>query len=253
MSRRTARPALPAMAPRPLRLRMTAGPDVRHSQAATRRTVRTPSPSAPTPGVSLRRDLVRHLRHDGGLWTLGESHLWPDGPCGRSLALAMAAYAGPGRDVLAINADPEQAGLARLAPDASWHTLPRYSSEAVDPAASVEAIDRYDPGVVLLGRTSPGAPPVPARVVDTLIEAASGLVIIDEGGPASLDGSALALLTERPELFVHRTVPRPIARAHRLPPGLGYLAGTPHVMASIAYQSSFELPIPPRRAPRAAR
>jgi histidinol-phosphate aminotransferase len=124
--------------------------------------------------------------------------------------------------------------LIALATGTEWISEPREADFALDPAKAVAAIERHQPAIVFL--TSPNNPTgtaAPLELVEAIVDAAPGMVVIDEayaeffrpGTP-----SALTLLPGRPRLIVTRTMSKAFALAGAR---VGYLAADPAVIDAL--------------------
>jgi len=115
-----------------------------------------------------------------------------------------------------------------------WIAVQRAADFTVDPAHAVAEIERRQPDVVFL--TSPNNPTgtaAPQDLVRSVVDAAPGIVVVDEayaefarpGTP-----SALSLLPGRPRLIVTRTMSKAFALAGAR---VGYLAADPAVLDAL--------------------
>lgn len=204
---------------------------------------RRKAPVTGAEGISVRRDLLWHLRRTAdGAASLVERQLWIDDVDTSMFALLLTAYgpAAEGGVVTVFVRDQVRRLLRDAAP--VWHDV----SDLPQPGGSNDgnrvvdlvqaAVARHQPAVVVLGRAHSAAS---AEVIDPLIATGDVIVVVDEESTA-LAGSALGLLYGRPNLIVHRTVPGAIAAAHRERVGLGFLAGHPRTLAMVAYHQDVQ-------------
>lgn len=172
--------------------------------------------------VDLRADLARYLGHG-----LTADQVWAANGSNEVMLHVLMAFGGPGRTVLSFA--PTYSMYPEYARDThtSWTTFPRREDFTIDPAAAVQAIAEQQPDVILIA--SPNNPSGTAVDLDTIraiINAAPGVVVVDEayyefarpGTP-----SALELLPDYPRLAVTRTMSKAFAFAGGR---LGYLAAS---------------------------
>jgi histidinol-phosphate aminotransferase len=173
--------------------------------------------------LALRADLARYLGHG-----LGPEQIWAANGSNEVMLHVLQAFAGPGRTVLSFA--PTYSMYPEYARDthSGWVTYPREDDFTIDRDAAVAAVRENRPDVVLV--TSPNNPTgtaVDLDVVAAIVEAAPGVVVVDEayyefartGTP-----SALELLPQHPRLAVSRTMSKAFAFAGGR---LGYLAAAP--------------------------
>jgi histidinol-phosphate aminotransferase len=173
--------------------------------------------------LALRADLARYLGHG-----LGPEQVWAANGSNEVMLHVLQAFAGPGRTVLSFA--PTYSMYPEYARDthSGWVTYPREDDFTIDRDAAVAAVRETRPDVVLV--TSPNNPTgtaVDLEVVAAIVEAAPGVVVVDEayhefartGTP-----SALELLPQHPRLAVSRTMSKAFAFAGGR---LGYLAAAP--------------------------
>ncbi|MFC7624897.1 histidinol-phosphate transaminase [Microlunatus sp. GCM10028923] len=172
---------------------------------------------------ALRDDLARYLGHG-----LTADEVWAANGSNEVMLHVLGAFGGPGRSVLSFA--PTYSMYPEYARDThtAWLTAPRADDFTIDPDQAVAAIKEHRPDVVFV--TSPNNPTGTAVALSTLeliIEAAPGVVVVDEayyefaraGTP-----SALELLPRYPRLAVSRTMSKAFAFAGGR---LGYLAASP--------------------------
>ena len=173
--------------------------------------------------LALRADLAGYLGHG-----LGPEQIWAANGSNEVMLHVLQAFAGPGRTVLSFA--PTYSMYPEYARDthSGWVTFPREDDFSIDRDAAVAAVRETRPAVVLV--TSPNNPTgtaVDLDVVAAIVEAAPGVVVVDEayyefartGTP-----SALKLLPRHPRLAVSRTMSKAFAFAGGR---LGYLAAAP--------------------------
>lgn len=173
--------------------------------------------------VALRADLAQYLGHG-----LGPDNIWAANGSNEVMQHVLQAFAGPDRSVLSFTPTysmyPEYARNSHSA----WLTAPRRADFSIDPDAARAVITEQQPDVVLI--TTPNNPTgtaTPLATIEAIVEAAPGIVVVDEayqefcrpGTP-----SALELLPQYGRLAVTRTMSKAFAFAGGR---LGYLAAAP--------------------------
>jgi histidinol-phosphate aminotransferase len=178
----------------------------------------------------LRKDLAQYLGH--GL--LG-ANLWAANGSNEILQQLLQCFGGAGRSALGFEPSYSMHRLIALATGTRWIAEPRDPADfTLDPAKAVAAIERHRPDVVFL--TSPNNPTgtaAPLALIEAVVAAAPGMVVIDEayaeffrpGTP-----SALSLLPGHPRLVVTRTMSKAFALAGAR---IGYLAADPAVIDAL--------------------
>ena len=177
----------------------------------------------------LRKDLAQYLGHG-----LVGANLWAANGSNEILQQILQCFGGAGRSALGFEPSYSMHRLIALGTGTAWIAEPRSADFTLDPAAAVAAIDRHRPDVVFL--TSPNNPTgtaAPLELIEAIVEAAPGMVVIDEayaeffrpGTP-----SALTLLPGRPRLIVTRTMSKAFAMAGAR---IGYLAADPAVIDAL--------------------
>jgi histidinol-phosphate aminotransferase len=115
-----------------------------------------------------------------------------------------------------------------------WVPAPRAADFSIDSTAALAVIAEHRPSVVLLASpNNPTGTALPLADIETICDAAPGMVVVDEayaefrraGTP-----SALALLPDYPRLVVTRTMSKAFALAGGR---LGYLAASPAVVDAV--------------------
>jgi len=170
--------------------------------------------------VELRTALATYLGHG-----LTRDHIWAANGSNEVMLQILQAFGGPGRTALSFA--PTYSMYPEYARDTHtrWVTGTREEGFTIDVDRAVALIATEKPEVVLL--TSPNNPTGTALPLDTVravVEAAPGVVVVDEayaefrrvGTP-----TALELLEECPRLMVTRTMSKAFALAGAR---LGYVA-----------------------------
>jgi len=179
--------------------------------------------------VELRKDLAQYLGHG-----LTGANLWAANGSNEVIQQILQCFAGSGRAALGFEPSYSMHRLISLATGTTWIAEPRESDFSLDPAKAVAAIRRHQPDVVFL--TSPNNPTgtaAPMELVEAIVDAAPGIVVIDEAYAEFFrpgTASALTLLPGRPRLIVTRTMSKAFAMAGAR---VGYLAADPAVIDAL--------------------
>jgi histidinol-phosphate aminotransferase len=179
--------------------------------------------------IALRADLAAYLGH--GLATDG---VWAANGSNEVLQQLLQAFGGPGRTALGFTPSYSMHPILAACTGTAWMDGRRDADFTVDPERAAAQVRAQAPDVVFL--TSPNNPTgtaLPLDVVRAVLDAARGMVVVDEayaefarpGTP-----SALALLPGQPRLVVTRTMSKAFGMAGLR---LGYLAADPAVVDAL--------------------
>ena len=179
--------------------------------------------------VALRDDLAAYLGHG-----LTRERVWAANGSNEVLQQILQAFGGPGRSALGFEPSYSMHPIITTGSGTRWIAGAREDDFGVDPGKAVAAIEEHRPDVVFL--TSPNNPTgtaLPLEVIERVVEAAPGMVVVDEayfefartGTP-----SALSLLPGNARLIVTRTMSKAFAMAGTR---LGYLAADPAVIEAL--------------------
>jgi histidinol-phosphate aminotransferase len=183
--------------------------------------------------LALREDLAAYLNADGGK-DLTAANLWAANGSNEVMQQLLQAFGGPGRTALSFaptySMYPEYARNTHTA----WVSGRRAADFSLDLDEALAAIAEHRPDVVFL--TSPNNPTgtaLPLADIEAVLQAAPGMVIVDEAYAEfrrAQTPSALALLPSYPRLVVTRTMSKAFALAGGR---LGYLAAAPAVVDAV--------------------
>ncbi|MCB0914685.1 MAG: histidinol-phosphate transaminase [Actinobacteria bacterium] len=186
--------------------------------------------------VALREALADYLNGRIGADGAGltAANLWAANGSNEVMVQILQAFGGPGRTVLTFpptySMYPEYARTTHT----ELRTFARADDFSLDPAAAAAGVRRTAPDVVIL--TSPNNPTGTAAsgaLLAALLEAAPGIVVVDEAyaefarDPGE---TALTLLPEHPHLLVCRTMSKAFALAGAR---VGYVAADPRVIDAL--------------------
>jgi histidinol-phosphate aminotransferase len=144
------------------------------------------------------------------------------------------AYGGPGRTSLTFEPTYSLHSLIPRITGTRTITLPRAEDFSIDVDAALEVIGTERPEVVITcSPNNPSGNSDPVATIEALLEAAPGVVIIDEAYAefATSDTSFVSLLERNPRLVITRT----FSKAWRLAGvRLGYMLADPSLIEGIA-------------------
>lgn len=160
--------------------------------------------------LELRRRLAVYLGHG-----LGPDQVWAANGSNEIMIQILLAFAGPGRRVL--NFTPSYSMYPEYARDthSDYVTSPRTADFQIDPVMALAAVERHQPGVVVVARpNNPTGTPTDLGVIAALARASAGMVVVDEAYQEfSNQPSALDLLPQYGNLIVARTMSKAFAFA----------------------------------------
>jgi histidinol-phosphate aminotransferase len=202
--------------------------------------------------VALRADLAAYLTAQTGV-PLGAENLWAANGSNEILQQLLQAFGGPGRSAIGFVPSYSMHPIISDGTHTEWIQTLRADDFSLDVDAAVAAVTERRPNVVFV--TSPNNPTgqsVSLTELRRLLDAVSGIVIVDEAyGEFSSQPSAVALVQEYPtKLIVTRTMSKAFAFAGGR---LGYLIATPAVVdAMLLVRLPYHLSSVTQAAARAA-
>jgi histidinol-phosphate aminotransferase len=182
--------------------------------------------------TALREDLAAYLRGATGV-PLTSANTWAANGSNEILQQLLQAFGGPGRTAVGFEPSYSMHPIIAAGTRTEWLPAPRRADFSLDADAAARVIDERAPDVVFL--TSPNNPTgqsVPLPELRRIVEAAPGMVVVDEAyAEFSQQPSAMTLLAELPhKLVVTRTMSKAFAFAGGR---LGYLAAAPAVVDAL--------------------
>ncbi|EWC59757.1 Histidinol-phosphate aminotransferase [Actinokineospora spheciospongiae] len=182
--------------------------------------------------VALRTDLAAYLSSATGL-ELSTANLWAANGSNEILQQVLQAFGGPGRSALGFEPSYSMHPIIAAGTRTEWAPTPRRADFSLDVAAAVAVLAERAPDVVFV--TSPNNPTgqsIPLTDLRALVEAAPGVVVVDEAyAEFSPQDSAVHLIEEFPtRVIVSRTMSKAFAFAGGR---LGYLAAAPAVVDAL--------------------
>ena len=182
--------------------------------------------------VALRADLAAYLTRATGV-QLGVENLWAANGSNEVLQQLLQAFGGPGRSALGFVPSYSMHPIISDGTDTTWLVAVRAGDFSLDTDYAVAEVANREPDVVFV--TSPNNPTggsIPLADLRRIVEAAPGIVIVDEAyAEFSAAPSAVELIDEFPaKVVVSRTMSKAFAFAGGR---LGYLAAAPAVVDAI--------------------
>jgi histidinol-phosphate aminotransferase len=184
--------------------------------------------------VELRKDLADYLGHG-----LIAGNLWAANGSNEVIQQILQCFGGEGRTAIGFEPSYSMHRLISLGTGTGWVGGLREDDYTLDPAKAIAAIEEHRPDVVFL--TSPNNPTgtaLPMATIQAVVEAAPGMVVVDEayfefarpGTPSALTLLPDAVSTGNPRLIVTRTMSKAFALAGAR---VGYLAADPAVVDAL--------------------
>jgi histidinol-phosphate aminotransferase len=179
--------------------------------------------------VELRADLAGYLGAG-----LGVDQVWAGNGSNEVIQHVLQAFGGPGRTALGFVPSFSMHPIVAAGTGTRWVAEPRRADFGLDPDLVTRALARHRPDVVFL--TDPNNPTGGAAgpgVLEAVLEAAPGMVVVDEAyaefsaAPSAVD---LVAAGTAPALIVARTMSKAFAMAGTR---MGYLAAAPEVVAAL--------------------
>nr|WP_212763470.1 histidinol-phosphate transaminase [Gordonia araii] len=202
--------------------------------------------------VALRTDLAGYLSATTGV-DLGMANIWAANGSNEILQQLLQAFGGPGRTALGFVPSYSMHPIIADGTDTTWLAAKRAADFSLDVDYALGEIDRLSPDVVFL--TSPNNPTgasIPNADLEAIVDAAPGIVIVDEAyGEFSRQRSAVELIDRYPSKVV---VSRTMSKAFAFAGGrLGYLAASPAIVdALLLVRLPYHLSVQTQAAARAA-
>src|SRR5690606_36671071 len=176
--------------------------------------------------TALRADLAAYLGHG-----LDASRVWAANGSNEVQQHLLQASGGPGRTAVGFVPSYSMQPLLAAATGIGWVAAPRADDFTLGDAQAAAAVREHRPDLVFLcSPNNPTGTALDLSVVEAVLSAASGLVVVDEAySEFARPGtrSALTLMDHHPRLVVTRTMSKAFGFAGGR---LGYLAAHPEVV-----------------------
>ncbi|RSN43588.1 histidinol-phosphate transaminase [Amycolatopsis sp. WAC 04197] len=182
--------------------------------------------------VALRQDLADYLAVSTGV-LVSESNVWAANGSNEILQQILQAFGGPGRSALGFEPSYSMHPIISAGTRTDWLPVPRRADFTLDTEKAAALVRERRPDIVFV--TSPNNPTggsIPFDELRGLLEAAPGIVVVDEAyAEFSSQPSAVELIEEYPaKLIVSRTMSKAFAFAGGR---LGYLAAAPAIVDAL--------------------
>ncbi|MER7865108.1 histidinol-phosphate transaminase [Amycolatopsis japonica] len=182
--------------------------------------------------VALRQDLADYLAVSTGV-LVSESNVWAANGSNEILQQILQAFGGPGRSALGFEPSYSMHPIISAGTRTDWLPVPRRADFTLDTEKAAALVRERRPDIVFV--TSPNNPTggsIPFDELRGLLEAAPGIVVVDEAyAEFSSQPSAVELIGEYPaKLIVSRTMSKAFAFAGGR---LGYLAAAPAIVDAL--------------------
>jgi len=182
--------------------------------------------------VALRTDLAAYLTGATGV-VLSRANVWAANGSNEVLQQIMAAFGGPGRTAVGFEPSYSMHPIIAAGTRTEWLPVPRRVDFTIDvPTAAAMLGDRAPDLTFLTSPNNPTGQSLEPDDLATLIDAAPGIVVVDEAYAEFSDRpSAITLLPAHgTKLIVSRTMSKAFAFAGGR---LGYLAAAPAVVDAL--------------------
>lgn len=182
--------------------------------------------------TALRTDLAAYLTGQTGV-RLGVENLWAANGSNEILQQLLQAFGGPGRSAIGFVPSYSMHPIIADGTRTEWLEAVRAEDFSLDVESAVAAIVDRAPDVVFVASpNNPSGQSVSLHDLRRLLDAATGILILDEAyGEFSAQPSAVALIEHYPaKLIVTRTMSKAFAFAGGR---LGYLVAAPAVIEAM--------------------
>ncbi len=202
--------------------------------------------------VGLRSDLAAYLSAQTGV-ALGVDNVWAANGSNEIQQQLLQAFGGPGRSAIGFVPSYSMHPILSGGTQTEWIAAARTADFSLDVSEAVAVIRARRPDVVFLASpNNPTGHVIPLAELRMMLDAATGIVIVDEAyGEFSQERSATTLIEEYPsKLVVTRTMSKAFAFAGGR---LGYFAAAPaFVDAVLLVRLPYHLSVLTQVAARAA-
>jgi histidinol-phosphate aminotransferase len=179
--------------------------------------------------LALRADLAAYLGHG-----LSAGHVWAANGSNEVQQQLLQVFGGPGRTALGFGPSYSMHRLIALATATTWVEGARDAGFGLTADSAAAQIRAHRPDVVFLcAPNNPTGTPLPPDTLAAVLDAAAGIVVVDEAyAEFARPGAttALGLLGAYPRLVVSRTMSKAFACAGVR---LGYLAAAPELVDAV--------------------
>lgn len=182
--------------------------------------------------VELREALAEYVSRQTGV-VVSREQVWAANGSNEVLQQLLQAFGGPGRSVLGFTPSYSMHPILAAGTQTRFIECPRGADFRIDIEAALSAVARHEPNIVFV--TTPNNPTgdvTPLEDVEKLVQAAPGIVIVDEAyAEFSPSPSATTLLEKYPTKLV---VSRTMSKAFDFAGGrLGYFVADPAFVEAV--------------------
>ena len=182
--------------------------------------------------VELRESLARYITQQTGV-EVSKEQVWAANGSNEILQQLLQAFAGPGRKALGFTPSYSMHPILSSGTQTEFVECPRAEDFTIDIDSALESIEKHAPDVVFI--TTPNNPTgdvTSLADIEKLIQAAPGIVIVDEAyAEFSPSPSAVTLLEKYPTKLV---VSRTMSKAFDFAGGrLGYFIAAPAFIEAV--------------------
>ena len=182
--------------------------------------------------VELRESLARYITQQTGV-EVNKEQVWAANGSNEILQQLLQAFAGPGRKALGFTPSYSMHPILSSGTQTEFVECPRAEDFTIDIDSALESIEKHAPDVVFI--TTPNNPTgdvTSLADIEKLIQAAPGIVIVDEAyAEFSPSPSAVTLLEKYPTKLV---VSRTMSKAFDFAGGrLGYFIAAPAFIEAV--------------------
>ncbi|MGV0374336.1 histidinol-phosphate transaminase [Corynebacterium sp. Marseille-P8863] len=182
--------------------------------------------------LALRSDLAAYISGQTGV-RVTRDNVWAANGSNEILQQLLQAFAGPGRSAMGFIPSYSMHPILSAGTQTEFIAVPRGEDFRIDLEAALVGVDKHAPDVIFI--TTPNNPTGDVTTLDDierLIQAAPGIVIVDEAyAEFSPSASAVTLLERYPEKLV---VSRTMSKAFDFAGGrLGYFVAAPAFIQAV--------------------
>ena len=182
--------------------------------------------------VELRESLARYITKQTGV-AVTKEQVWAANGSNEVLQQLLQAFGGPGRRALGFTPSYSMHPILSAGTQTEFCACPRGKDFRIDMAAALADIERLQPDVIFI--TTPNNPTgdvTSLKDIETILQAAPGIVIVDEAyAEFSSSPSAATLLDKYPAKLV---VSRTMSKAFDFAGGrLGYFVASPAFVEAV--------------------
>ncbi|WP_425292302.1 histidinol-phosphate transaminase [Corynebacterium mayonis] len=182
--------------------------------------------------VDLRRELAAYVSRQTGV-AVSQDNVWAANGSNEILQQLLQAFGGPGRTAMGFTPSYSMHPILAAGTQTEFIAVPRGEDFRIDLGSALAQVEQHRPDVIFI--TTPNNPTgdvTPLEAVEELIQAAPGIVIVDEAyAEFSASPSAAHLIGRYPDKLV---VSRTMSKAFDFAGGrLGYFVAAPAFIEAV--------------------